>query len=54
MFKHRKIIKKGAAAVTTMPGIYLTNYSRVEIFIANIQKHKEIPAAPHWYKYKQL
>lgn len=34
MFKHRKIIKKGAAAVTTMPGIYLTNYETVglEIF----------------------
>lgn len=27
VFKHRKIIKKGAAAVTTMPGIYLTNYT---------------------------
>lgn len=42
VFKHRKIIKKGAAAVvTTMPGIYLTNYSRVEIFIANIKSIKK-------------
>lgn len=41
VFKHRKIIKKGAAAVTTMPGIYLTNYSRVEIFTANIKSIKK-------------